>query len=151
MATLVNNLYITEPPTTSKLESYRFDKKLPFEIESYEPRVHLFVNCADSKQIFPTVLISDIEILKDAVIGYNDFLVEDTNMTKWKLDNKTTGSFVFGSTSDITSNTFANEYLYTYNDGKDILINYMTFAKDFDIPQMQELQKRMFESIKFYP
>ena len=68
-----------------------------------------------------------------------------------KSDNQTTESFVFGSTNKENHNTYANEYLYTYHDGKDILIIYMTFAKDFDTPQMQELQKRMFESIKFYP
>ena len=66
------------------------------------------------KNCFPTVLESNIEDLKYYVIQYDDFPVEDSNMTKWRLWNLTTGYFVFGSTNDETSNTFANEYLYIY-------------------------------------
>lgn len=128
----------------------RFDQRLLFQIVNDEPRVNFMVNCAESKQIFPVVLASYVEELKYELVGYDEFLIEDTNMSKWKMDNKTTGSFVYGTTNANTYITYAIETLYTYHDKKDILISYMSKAEDFDIPKMQDLQKRMIDSIRFY-
>lgn len=145
------NMSVDYPANFTVVEKEnRFDKKLPFMIFLDEPTLNFVVNCGKSDPFFPNVTAEDMDILVIETLQYDNFLVEDANMTKWKLDNKTTGSFVYGSTNDESLITFAHEYLFTNHGGKDVLINFMTKAEDFDIPEIQELEKRMFNSIEFY-
>lgn len=135
---------------TVKEKENRFDQRLPFTIVSGNPFLSLLVNCAKSDQMFIDVDASDMDSVIDVMVDdYDDFLVEDTNMTKWKLDNKTTASFVYGLKYE-SGNTGASEVLYTYHDGKDILVSLMTYAAYFDLPELQEIEKRMINSIEFY-
>ena len=93
---------------------------------------------------------SDMIQIQNEVVGYDEFLVEDTNLTKWRLGNLTTGSFVFGN-KDIDGNPITgNEVLYTYRDGKDMLISFMAKALEFDLPEIQQIEQRMTNSIKFF-
>ncbi len=62
--------------------------------------------------------------IQNEMVGYDEFLVEDTNLTKWRLGNLTTGSFVFGNTDIDGKPIIGNKVLYTHLDGKDILISF---------------------------
>jgi hypothetical protein len=135
---------------TIKEKQNRFDTLLPFQIHSDDPFVTLLVSCEDNFSLDPEVDEGDMNQIKNELIGFDEFLVEDTNMTKWKLGNLTTGSFVYGTKNINGEPTAGNELLYTYRDGKDMLILFMTTALEFDSSEIQQIEQRMINSIKFF-
>lgn len=128
----------------------RFDTLLPFQLYSNDPFISLLVNRKDNFPLNPYVDEGDMNQIKNELIGFDEFLVEDTNMTKWRLGNLTTGSFVFGNTDIVGEPISGNEVLYTYRDGKDILISFLANALEFDLPDIQHIEQRMINSIKFF-
>jgi hypothetical protein len=128
----------------------RFDTLLPFQMHYNDPFISLLVNCEENFPLNPDVDERDMNQIKNELIGFDEFLVEDTNMTKWRLGNLTTGSFVFGNT-DIDGNpNTGNEVLYTYRDGKDMLISFVANALEFDLPDIHQIEQRMINSITFF-
>lgn len=77
--------------------------------------------------------------IQNEVVGYDEFLVEDTNLTKQRLGNLTTGSFVFGDTDIDGKPITGNKVLYTYRYGKDMLISFVK-ALGFDLPEIQQIE-----------
>jgi hypothetical protein len=97
-------------------------------------------NCEENAPLTGDVDASDIMQIQNEVVGYDEFLVEDTNLTKWSLGNLTTGSFVFGDTDIDSKPITGNKVLYAYRDGKDILISFVAKALEFDLPEIQQIE-----------
>jgi hypothetical protein len=110
----------------------------------------LLANCEENATLTRDVDASDMMQIQNEMVGYDEFLVEDTNLTEWRLGNLTTGSFVFGNTDIDRKPITGNKVLYTYRDGKDMLISFVAKALEFDLPEIQQIEQRMINSITFF-
>ena len=77
------------------------------------------------------------------------FIVEDINMTKWKIDGEVTGSFILGREPRSPAITEGMEILLTYHNNRQYFIEFITNATIFDTPYIQDTEKRLIESIKW--
>lgn len=56
----------------------------------------------------------------------------------------------FGDTDIDGKPITGNKVLYTYRYGKDMLISFVTKALEFDLPEIQQIEQRMINSITFF-
>ena len=91
-----------------------------------------------------------ISKIQEKLLGYDDFMVEDANMTKWKVDGLNTLSFTYASGEGAHTGTVTtNEVIYIPHNNGTVITRFIALYSDFDSLQTQELEKEMINSIKF--
>lgn len=86
---------------------------------------------------------------KAALMGADDFIVENINTTKWRVDGQEASSFIY-STDKYDIPADGVEVLNTRQNDREYLMIFITPALGFDSPEIQELEKRIINSIKFF-
>ena len=146
-----------------KEDHYKLDGNSDIEFYSNEPYIRLLIQCILNNNssnelsssltlINETTEVNDSEILmiKDEVMGYDDFLFENINTTKWIIDGSRASSFVFASGEGAHTGTVTiNEIVLVTLDDRSIILRFTVLSPDFNQPEIQELEKNILRSIKF--
>lgn len=81
--------------------------------------------------------------------GDNIKLIEDTNITKWKIGGHNASSVLISTYTNERVPIVAVESIITTNDKKLITMDFVAQALFFDSDNVQTVEKKMIESIKF--
>lgn len=127
----------------------RFQKTPDFIIKATDPFIFLAASCMEH-EIPISSLSQDIDYVKSLTKSDPDnSIIEDTNFTKWSPDNLRAASFVSASYSENDYPVTAVEKFLIRGNSSDLLMHFQTRGMEFDIPEMQEIEKRMINSIHF--
>lgn len=134
-----------EPGNTTN----EFEYKTDFELYSDEPYLLVSVDCNDLDMNFSndnnTTIVTQIQ---EKVMGYDDFIVENINLTKWRVDGQSAVSFIFASGEHAhTGVVTTNEIVYVPYNNLHIIIKFTALHTEFDSSEIQELEKRIIDSI----
>jgi hypothetical protein len=127
-----------------------FENNADFTIHSDEPYVLVSVDCQNLDiNITKDNRTNDIKQVQEKLMGYDDFIVEGINQTKWRVDGQNAVSFIFASgeaahTGAVTS----NEIIYVFHNNIPVMIKFIALFTEFDSSQIQELEKRIINSIE---
>jgi hypothetical protein len=140
-------------PTNFTLEenTNKFESTSDFSIYSNNPYIRvLFVcNILDEPSSVNNYSKS-ISNIQEKLMGHDDFMIEDVNMTKWKVDRLSTFSFIYASGEGAhTGPVTTNEVIYLPHNHGTVIIRFIALYSDFGSPQIQKLEKEMINSIKF--
>jgi len=129
-----------------------FENNTDFTIYSDDPYVLVSVDCNDLNiNITKDNYRNDIIQMQEKLMGYDDFIVEDISQTKWKVDGQNAASFIFASGEDAhTGAVTNNEIIYVFHNNTPIMIKFMALYTEFDSSQIQELEKRIINSIELF-
>ncbi len=142
-----------EHPTNFTVEenTHNFESSVDFSIYSNNPYIRVIVDCNNLDEPSSENNYSkSISKIQENLLGYDGFVVEDVNTTKWNVDGLNTVSFIYASgESAHTGTVTTNEVIYIpYNNGT-VTIRFIALYSDFDSVQTQELEKEMINSIRF--
>lgn len=139
-------------PTSFKTEetSNEFENNTDFTIYSQEPYIEVSVDCNDLDMNFSKDnYTNDATRIQEKMMGYDDFIVENINLTKWRIDGQNAVSFIFTSGENAhTGAVTTNEIIYVFHKDMLIMIKFIALYAEFDSLQIQELEKRMINSIR---
>jgi len=130
-----------------------FENNADFTMYSDEPYVLVSVDCHNNlnTNITKDNYTNDIAQMQEKLMGYDDFIVEDINQTKWRVDGKNANSFIFASgESAHTGAVTTNEIIYLLHNNNPIMIKFIALYTEFDSSQIQELEKRIISSIQLF-
>jgi hypothetical protein len=122
-----------------------------FTILSDNPYIRVIFDCNNLDESSSINNYSeDISKIQEKLLGYDDFMMEDNNTTKWKVDGSNALSFIYASGEGAHTGTVTtNEVIYIPHNNGTITIRFISLFSDFDSLQTQELEKEMINSIKF--
>ena len=139
-------------PTGFKAEetTNEFENNADFTIYSDEPYIQVSIDCNDLDiNLSKDNYTNDIIQIQEKLMGYDDFIVEDINLTKWRIDGQNTVSFIFASGENAhTGVVTTNEIIYVLHKDMPIMIKFIALYTEFDSFQIQKLEKRIINSIK---
>lgn len=130
-----------------------FENNADFTIYSDEPYVLVSVDCHNNLDMSITKdnYTNDITQMQEKLMGYDDFIVEDVNQTKWMVNGQNANSFIFASgESAHTGAVTTNEIIYLLHNNNPIMIKFVALYTEFDSSQIQELEKRIINSIELF-
>jgi hypothetical protein len=140
-------------PTNFTVEenTINFENTADFSIYSNNPYIRILFECNNLNEASLVNNYSkSISKIQEILLGYDDFMVEDVNMTKWKVDQLNTFSFIYASgESAHTGMVTTNEVIYIPHNNGSVIIRFIALYSDFDSLQTQGLEKEMINSIKF--
>ncbi len=136
---------------TVKENTNKFENTVDFSIYSNSPYIRILFDCNNLDKVSSVSNYSkSISEIQEELLGYDDFIVEDVNMTKWKVDRFNTLSFIYASGEGAHTGTVTtNEVIYVPRNNETVMIKFTSLYSDFDSLQTQKLEKDMIESIKF--
>jgi hypothetical protein len=128
-----------------------FENTVDFSIYSNNPYIRVLFDCNNlngpSSVNNHSISISKIQ---EKLLGYDDFIVEEVNKTKWIVDRSNTLSFIYASgESAHTGTVTTNEVIYIPHNNGTVTIRFVSLYSDFDSVQTQEIEKEMINSIRF--
>ncbi|HKR73241.1 MAG TPA: hypothetical protein VJR94_03925 [Candidatus Nitrosocosmicus sp.] len=139
-------------PTSFKTEetTNELENNADFTIYSDEPHIQVSVDCNDLDiNLSKDDYTNDVIQIQEKLMGYDDFIVQDINFTKWTIDSQNTTSFIFESGENAhTGVVTTNEIIYVLHKDIPIMIKFIALYTEFDSPQIQKLEKRIINSIK---
>ena len=136
---------------TIKENINEFENMVEFSIYSNNPYIRVLFDCNNLDKVSSASNYSkSISEKQEEFLGYDDFMVEDVNMTKWKVDRFNTLSFIYASGEGAHTGTVTtNEVIYVPHKNETVMIKFTALYSDFDSLQTQKLEKDMINSIKF--
>ncbi|WP_134483343.1 hypothetical protein [Candidatus Nitrosocosmicus franklandus] len=121
-------------------------------LHSQEPYVSVMVECNNLDKTFLEYDQSkDDSRGHEKLMGYDDFVIEDINNTKWDIDGQNALSFLFASGENAhTGVVTTNEVIYSIGSDTTLMIKFTALYREFDSFQIQELERKMINSIDLF-
>jgi hypothetical protein len=129
-----------------------FENTVDFSIYSNNPYIRVLFDCNNLDEVSSANNYSkSISKIQEKLLGYDDFVVEEINKSKWNVDMLNTISFIYASgESAHTGTVTTNEVIYVPHNNGAVTIRFIALYSDFGSVQTQELEKEMINSIRIH-
>ena len=107
------------------------------------------IDNAKNKLIRSVGLADSVKALEEAAgRDENTNIIEETDLTKYKLGGERTGTFLYTKTEELTD-PYALQLFFVMHNGKTYSLGFRESTLTFDDPETQNILNKIIESFKF--